>query len=120
MVLLIVSSRPIFAPPYLQIQYSYLDVTVWDFCSTTADDFIGEVLIKLAEANLTDESNLYELGELTYEERIQELAEMTSEGQLLGSGPDSGRSPVEWGDFPSIHLFVRSPPQGPKRQPGSP
>ena len=60
-----------------------MDVTVWDFCSTTADDFIGEVLIKLAEANLTDESNLYELGELTYEERIKELAEMTSEGEAL-------------------------------------
>ena len=62
--------------------YAYLDVTVWDFCSTTADDFIGEVLIKLSEANLTDELNLYELGTLTYEERLKELAEMTTEGDV--------------------------------------
>ena len=26
---------------------------------------------------------------------------------FLGSGPDRGRSPVEWGDFPSVRLFVR-------------
>ena len=65
-----------------QMAYAYLDVTVWDFCSTTADDFIGEVLIKLSEANLTDELNLYELGTLTYEERLKELAEMTTEGDV--------------------------------------
>ena len=30
---------------------------------------------------------------------------------FLGSGPDRGRSPVEWGDFPSVRLFVPlSPP----------
>ena len=29
---------------------------------------------------------------------------------FLGSGPDRGRSPVEWGDFPSVCLFVRSSP----------
>ena len=27
---------------------------------------------------------------------------------FLGSGPDRGRSPVEWGDFPSVRLFVCS------------
>ena len=26
---------------------------------------------------------------------------------FLGSGPDRERSPVEWGDFPSIRLYVR-------------
>ena len=26
---------------------------------------------------------------------------------FLGSGPDRGRSPVEWGDFPSARSFVR-------------
>ena len=31
-----------------------------------------------------------------------------------GSGPDRGRSPVEWGDFPSIHPSVR-PSVGPLR-----
>ena len=30
---------------------------------------------------------------------------------FLGSGPDRGRSPVEWGDFPSVRTFV--PPSGP-------
>ena len=30
---------------------------------------------------------------------------------FLGSGPDRGRSPVEWGDFLFVHPFVRpSPP----------
>ena len=24
-----------------------------------------------------------------------------------GSGPDRGRSPVEWGDFPSVRTFIR-------------
>ena len=39
---------------------------------------------------------------------------------FLGSGPDRGRSPVEWGDFPSVCLYVCSsvrlsvrPPSGP-------
>ena len=34
---------------------------------------------------------------------------------FLGSGPDRGRSPVEWGDFPSVRPFVRPyvPPSGP-------
>merc|ERR1712002_354681 len=27
---------------------------------------------------------------------------------FLGSGPDRGRSPVEWGDFPSVRSYVRS------------
>ena len=27
----------------------------------------------------------------------------------MGSGPDRGRSPVEWGDFPSVRSSVRSP-----------
>ena len=27
---------------------------------------------------------------------------------FLGSGPDRGRSPVEWGDFPFVRPFVRS------------
>ena len=26
---------------------------------------------------------------------------------FLGSEPDRGQSPVEWGDFPYVHLFVR-------------
>ena len=48
---------------------------------------------------------------------------------FLGSGPDRGQSPVEWGDFPfvrsSVHPFVRSsvrpsPPRGPKSQPVRP
>ena len=26
---------------------------------------------------------------------------------FLGSGPDRGRSPVEWGEIPFVHLFVR-------------
>ena len=25
----------------------------------------------------------------------------------MSSGHDRGRSPVEWGDFPSVHLYVR-------------
>ena len=28
-------------------------------------------------------------------------------GGRQGSGPDRGRSPVEWGDFPSVRPFVR-------------
>ena len=28
-------------------------------------------------------------------------------GGRQGSGPDRGRSPVEWGDFPSVHTYVR-------------
>ena len=33
---------------------------------------------------------------------------------FLGSGPNQGRSPVEWGDFTSVRSFVRSfvPPWG--------
>ena len=30
-------------------------------------------------------------------------------GGRQGSGPDRGRSPVEWGEFPFVCLFVRSP-----------
>ena len=45
-------------------------------------------------------------------------------GGRQGSGPDRGRSPVEWGDFPSVHLSVRSPPLGhparPEAQPARP
>ena len=26
-----------------------------------------------------------------------------------GSGPDRGRSPVEWGEIPSVHPFVHPP-----------
>ena len=29
--------------------------------------------------------------------------------RFLGSGPDRGQSPVEWGDFPSVRLAVRPP-----------
>ena len=33
---------------------------------------------------------------------------------FLGSGPDKGRSPVDWGEIPFIHLSVRTsiPPVG--------
>ena len=46
-------------------------------------------------------------------------------GGRQGSGPDRGRSPVEWGDFPSVRTFVRpSPPLGhparPEAQPSRP
>ena len=43
-------------------------------------------------------------------------------GLKRGSGPDRGRSPVEWGDFPFVRSFVRSsvclfvPPSGPSSQ----
>ena len=39
-------------------------------------------------------------------------------GYFLGSGPDRGRSPVEWGDFPSVRTSVRLfvPPSGPSSQ----
>ena len=42
-----------------------------------------------------------------------------------GSGSDRGQSPVEWGDFPSVHLFVCPfPPLGhparPEAQPAMP
>ena len=40
----------------------------------------------------------------------------------LGSGHDRGQSPIEWGDFSFVCLFLRpsvhSPPRGPKSQPG--
>ena len=44
---------------------------------------------------------------------------------FLGSGPDRGRSPVEWGDFPYVRPSVRpSPPLGhparPEAQPARP
>ena len=29
-----------------------------------------------------------------------------SESSFLGSGPGRGQSPVEWGDFPSVHPYV--------------
>ena len=35
-------------------------------------------------------------------------------GGRQGSGPDRGQSPVEWGDFPSIRLFVCPPLEGPR------
>ena len=50
-------------------------------------------------------------------------------GGRQGSGPDRGRSPVEWGDFPFVRSFVRpyvrtSPPLGhparPEAQPARP
>ena len=45
-------------------------------------------------------------------------------GDRQGSGPDRGRSPVEWGDFPSVRSSVRSPPLGhparPEAQPARP
>ena len=53
-------------------------------------------------------------------------------GGRQGSGPDRGRSPVEWGDFPYVHPSVRSsvlssvlsPPLGqparPETQPARP
>ena len=31
-------------------------------------------------------------------------------GGRQGSGPDRGRSPVEWGNFPYVRSYVRSPP----------
>ena len=38
--------------------------------------------------------------------------------KFLGSGPDRGQSPVEWGDFPSVRLSVRSsPPLGQPTRP---
>ena len=37
-------------------------------------------------------------------ERERERREREKQLHFLGSGPDRGRSPVEWGDF----LFVRS------------
>ena len=44
---------------------------------------------------------------------------------FLGSGPDRGRSPVEWGDFPYVRSSVcTSPPLGhparPEAQPARP
>ena len=48
---------------------------------------------------------------------------------FLGSGPDRGQSPVEWGDFPFVRLSVRPsvrpfPPLGhpakPEAQPARP
>ena len=37
-------------------------------------------------------------------------------GQLgksfLGSRPDRGQSPVEWGEIPSVHPYVHPPPPG--------
>ena len=50
---------------------------------------------------------------------------MTGYFHFLGSGPDRGRSPVEWGDFPSVRSYVRpSPPLGhparPEAQPARP
>ena len=35
-------------------------------------------------------------------------------GGRQGSGPDRGRSPVEWGDFPSVRLSIRPPLGGPR------
>ena len=39
-------------------------------------------------------------------------------GGRQGSGPDRGRSPVEWGDFPFVRPSVRPsvPPSGPSSQ----
>ena len=45
-----------------------------------------------SDSSLTDENNTM------YEALV---------GQFLGSGPDRGRSPVEWGDFPSVRPFIR-------------
>ena len=45
---------------------------------------------------------------------------------FLGSGPDRGRSPVEWGDFPFVRSFVCSfvrssvPPRGLSQAQGGP
>ena len=38
--------------------------------------------------------------------------------RFLGSGPDRGQSPVEWGDFPYVRPSVRPyvPPSGPSSQ----
>ena len=42
-------------------------------------------------------------------------------GLKQSSGPNRGRSPVEWGDFPFVHLSVcLSPPPGPESVPGRP
>ena len=37
-----------------------------------------------------------------------------------GSGPDRVRSPVEWGEIPSLRLSVRPSPQRPEPGPGRP
>ena len=40
---------------------------------------------------------------------------------FLGSGPDRGRSPVEWGEIPSVRPSVRtSPPRGLSQVQGGP
>ena len=47
-------------------------------------------------------------------------------GGRQGSGPNKGQSPVEWGDFLFVHLFIRQPvpplaqPAGPEAQPDMP
>ena len=35
---------------------------------------------------------------------------MASNYPFLGSGPDRGRSPVEWGEIPSVRTSVRTSP----------
>ena len=37
-----------------------------------------------------------------------------------GSGPDRGRSPVEWGGISSVHLSIRPPPRGLSQALGGP
>ena len=37
-----------------------------------------------------------------------------------GSGPDRGRSPVEWGGIPSVHVSIRPPPRGLSQAQGGP
>ena len=48
-------------------------------------------------------------------EAFDSLLSLTKDGMsyysFLGSGPDRGRSPVEWGEIPFVRPFVR-PPRG--------
>merc|ERR1712105_555494 len=77
------------------------------------------------------------MGEEEEEEKVAQRHQMVSgslallyflvgfHGGRQGSGPDRGRSPVEWGDFPSVRPSVRSSPPlghpaGPEAQPARP
>ena len=39
---------------------------------------------------------------------------------VLGSSPDRGQSPVEWGEIPSVHPSVHTSPQGLSQAQGGP
>ena len=40
--------------------------------------------------------------------------------EFLGSGPNRGQSPIEWGEIPSIRLFVHLTPKGLSQAQGGP